>query len=148
MTIEKARIWLVLASLVICCVSLLFFLIAPVTPYPLEWAQSLRLLEIITPVFFGYLGLATRYVFSRVASEQDRTEVSGLLLVLLKGPIFIFAIVAAGLLISFGWANTSDAMQANRMSIDVLSAAFATLLSLLTVTTNVIAEHLFARTRR
>ncbi|MGA9155425.1 MAG: hypothetical protein WB249_01365 [Candidatus Sulfotelmatobacter sp.] len=144
MTIQRARIWLVSYSLAICGLTLVFFLIAPITSYPLEWAQSLRILEIITPVFFGYLGLATRHIFAGDPAPSDSSKGSvGMLGLLVIGPLVIFAVVTVALIVAFGFSNSGRVNSSRAMSIDTFAAGIAAVLSLLTVTTNVIVIHVF-----
>lgn len=149
MTIQQARLWLTAYSLVACGITLLFFLIAPVTPYPLDWPGSFRILEIITPVFFGYLGLATRSLFDdRSRSEKIPQPSSPSLFTLLAvGPLVIFAIVTLALIVAFGLSNMGTVTQSkamSAMSLDNLAAGLTAVLSLLTVTTNVIVSKVFA----
>jgi hypothetical protein len=65
MTTDEARRWIVLASLTITGAVFVFFLLAPVSGYPLEIAQAQGIFQIVLPVFLGYLGSATHFVFKR-----------------------------------------------------------------------------------
>jgi hypothetical protein len=62
---NDARKWLVLASLSMTAVLFVFFIIAPAFGFPLTFGQARGLLEIILPVFLGYLGSASHFVFSQ-----------------------------------------------------------------------------------
>jgi hypothetical protein len=139
---NAARRWITASSLIVCCVILVFLLAAPAFGYPLEFAQSLRLLEILAPVFFGYLGAATLFVFrSNPAPERPLPDnVLNLLPLLTKGPIYLFAIVIAVLLLSFGRMNSPGGAG---MSVDELAVGMSVALGLLTVTSNVIVAFLF-----
>jgi hypothetical protein len=144
MNVDAARLWIVLASLLVCGFSLAFFLIAPATPYPLDWPQSFRLIEIITPVFLGYLAMATRHAFSPNSRKANSKRISPVLVVLVKGPMFLFALIGVALTIAFGIANSALLKDTRGMSVDMLAAGFAALLGILAITTNVVVEHLFS----
>jgi hypothetical protein len=101
MTVQQARVWLVAYSLVACGTTIVFFLIAPATTYPLGWDDSFRILEIITPVFFGYLGLATRNIFAPRTARDVEPYSSSLFRMLLLGPLSIFGIVVVTLVVPF-----------------------------------------------
>ena len=76
MGVRTIREWLVLSSLLLTGTGLVFFVffsLAPALGFPLEYRQSLRVLEIIFPVFAGYLGSTTLFVFK---VEQGVNEVS------------------------------------------------------------------------
>jgi hypothetical protein len=146
MTNRRARTWLVVSSLAICGSALLFFLIAPATSYPLDWPQSMRMLEIVTPVFFGYLGLASRYIFTRSHDVDLPDNEANLLSLLLIGPLVLFVLVMCALILAFGISNSGQeghADSSRAMSVDQFAAGVTLVLSLLAVTTNVIADHLF-----
>lgn len=149
MTNERARLWLTAYSLGVCGATLLFFLIAPATPYPLDWPGAFRILEIIAPVFFGYLGLATRYLFEdrKAVIQVPQPNAKGLFTLLVVGPLVVFSLVAVALIVSFGLSNSgtvTPSKATTAMSLDNLAAGVTLALSLLTVTTNVIVSKLFA----
>lgn len=146
MNIQAARAWLVKASLFITALSFAFFLLAPVVGYPLSLEQTPRLLEIITPVFLGYIGNATYFVFGKRATTR-KPPLRGskeLMTLLLKGPICVFGIGVLAAVVAFGYSNRAGATQGTGMSVDTLAGAISGALALLTVTTNVIASYLFS----
>ena len=67
MMITKARKWIVIASLAEVDSVFVFVLIAPLAGYALGWSQSLRMIELLTPVFLGYLGMATQFMLIETA---------------------------------------------------------------------------------
>jgi len=125
---------------------IVFFITAPALGYPLEFAQSLRILEIVLPVFLGYLGAGALYVF-RSTSPDDRMTfrpaAAPLIGPLLKGPVAVFAVAAIALIVAFGMTNGKDAAPGSGISIDQFAAGMTTILGLLTVTTNVAVVYLF-----
>ena len=60
---EAARVWLVKASLIVTTLTFVFFIVAPAFNFPLSFGEAIRLLEIVAPVFLGYLGSATQFLF-------------------------------------------------------------------------------------
>ena len=146
MTPNAARRWLVSASLSISTCMLVFFVLAPVVGYPLEFAQSLRVAEIVLPVFLGYLGTASLYVFRATFPSDEvafRPAVADLIGLLVKGPVVVFTIAATTLIAAFGISNGRNAAAGSGISIDQFAAGMSASLGLLTVTTNVAVSYLF-----
>lgn len=56
MSVYQARKWLIVASLTMAAASFSFFMLAPVFGYPLRYSQAQLVLQIVLPVFLGYLG--------------------------------------------------------------------------------------------
>jgi hypothetical protein len=143
MTAKAARLWLVNVSLVVIGAEFVFFLLGPLLGYPLTFAQSLRLLEIITPTFFGYLGSAAHFLFKSDPLAKMRPGSSGLLGVLVRGPVILFVLITGVTLVAFGVSNRVTASAGSGMDIDTLALCFASALSLLAVTTTVLVGYLF-----
>lgn len=143
MTVYEARKWLVIASLCVAAVSFTFFILAPVFGYPLRYSQAVTLLQIVFPVFLGYLGAATQFVFQKTppATKVAARPMMGLLV---KGPIVVFSIMVTGAVIAFGYSNRATAPLGDGMSVEVLSTTTTAALGLLTVTTNVVVAYLFS----
>src|SRR5258707_9890909 len=74
-TSQQAREWLIYSSLTACGTVFVFLFIAPVSGYPIEGRDALRVVEVLIPGFLGYLGSAAHYVFRR--SEQRHVLVGG-----------------------------------------------------------------------
>jgi len=146
MTKQAARIWLIKASLSITGVTFVFFLLSPALGYPLSFEQSIRLLEIVTPVFLGYLGSATTFLFGKETQMSDVT-IRGpkeLLQLLVKGPVYVFGIATLAAMVAFGYSNRTDALSGSGMSVDLLAGGISAALGLLAVTTNIIVSYLFS----
>jgi hypothetical protein len=154
MTIAAARIWIVKASLTITGSSLLFYLVAPaakssVLYYPLKYSQSPRILQIVLPVFLGYLGSATAFMFrgqGRDLGEGDELGELGSLLV--RGPIIIFGLALIGVNIAFWVSNRPESSIGSGMTLEQLAGGVTAILGLLTATTGVCVTHLFSPRRR
>jgi hypothetical protein len=139
------------ASLAVTGAILLFFIVAPVFGYPLEASEARRFIQLVLPVFVGYLGSATYFVFG-ATGVADAPPLSGgmaastYLSLLIRGPVVIWAIVSAAAVLAFGFANRLDASPGSfKMSVDDLSYLFTATLSLLTATTGVAVAYLFGR---
>ena len=63
MTTDQARRWMIVASISITGLQLIFFLIAPAVSFPLTYPKNLDILQMILPVFLGYLGAASHFIF-------------------------------------------------------------------------------------
>lgn len=147
MDVVEARTWVIKASLVITGAEFLFFLVAPALGYPLEYPEAVRLLEILVPVFFGYLGSATHFLFGKstptpLISAAGAAEQLGLLV---RGPVLVWGTASAGAIFAFGYTNRLNAGSAPGMNIDQLAGSLAIAMGLLTVTTNIVVSYLFGR---
>jgi hypothetical protein len=146
MTVDQARRWIVTASLLATGATFVFFAVAPVAGYPLTWDQGKRVFEIVLPVFLGYLGSATHFLFHRRRSHNDVTldDRSGLVGLLVRGPLAIFGLAVVAVLFAFGLGNRLSAPPGSGMSLDTLAWLLTGLTGLLAVTTNVAVAYLFS----
>jgi hypothetical protein len=145
MTIHKARVWLINASLCTTAAIFVFFLIAPTIGYPLSFEQAVRFIEIVLPVFLGYLGTATSFIFGgRHGDPKAGTKnLNELLGILVRGPVIVFAAACCAALCAFGVSNGEAASPGSGMSIDVLAGVLAAALGLLTISTSALVTALF-----
>lgn len=145
MTIVSARKWLILGSLIVTAAHFIFFLVAPAIGFPLEYEHAIRLLQISTPVFFGYLGSASRFVFNVNQPEAVHLRVKNPLMgLLVRGPFIVFGLASVACLFAFGFSNSINAAPGTGMDVDTLATIITTVLGLLAVTTNVAVSALFA----
>lgn len=139
-----ARRLLIYSSLGISGFLFVFFILAPPLGFPLTYDQSIRILEIVLPVFLGYIGSASAFLFSSKQAHsmlhEDRRQFLGVLLV---GPLIAFVVIVITILISFAISNRVDAPVGEGMSVDVLAGSLSAALGLLAVSTNIIAGRLF-----
>ena len=70
---NQARNWIIRTSLVLTTCVFAFLVVAPTIGYPLDPGANhvIRLLQILTPVFVGYLGSAAHFVFGDNTSATD-----------------------------------------------------------------------------
>ncbi len=146
MTVDAARKWIISTSLIATGLVFVFFLAAPPLGFPLEWDQTQRVIEILLPVFLGYLGTATHFLFhsSKTQGQPALEYQNSLLGLLIKGPIVVFATACVAILFSFGYSNRSNAPSGSGMSIDQLAWAFTAALGILAVTSSVAVSYLFS----
>ena len=140
---ETARIWLVVASLIIVAIYFLFFILSPLFGYPLQFRDSVRLFEIVLPVFLGYLGNASYFIFRR-GKPKKPIQLETLTSIMVCGPIIIFSLVVASVIFAFGYTNRLNAVPGTGMHIDMLAGILAAALGLLTVTTNFMISYIFS----
>lgn len=148
MTVYQARKWLVVASLAVAGSSFVFFILAPVFGYPLRYSQSFTILQIIFPVFVGYLGAATQFVFQKIPPASGAITARPMLELMVKGPVMIFCIMVLSTVVAFGYSNRLSAPPGDGMSVDLLSSTVTVALGLLAVTTNVTVAYLFSVERQ
>jgi hypothetical protein len=146
MNIDAARKWIVVASLIITGCQLIFLICAPAVGYPIEYPKNVELIRVVSPVFLGYLGSATHFVFNNPKSEvQIRDK---FLSILVKGPIIIYILVVSSALLSFGYSNRENAEIGTGMSVNDLSTTISFALGVLAATTGVITSYLFGSPAR
>lgn len=153
MQVDYARGWIVRWSLLVTAGTFLFLVLGPALGYPLDWDQIPRLFEIILPVFLGYLGSASHFVFrgqapaanEAIAQRNDGIDQRASLLgVIVRGPIIVFSVAIVAVAFAFGYSNRVNAAPGSGMSIDQLAASITALLGILAVTTNVAVSYLFS----
>ena len=123
---------------------MVFLVVAPAIDYPLIYPKNLDILQIVSPVFLGYLGSASHFIF-RPATEPIPVQ-NQFLGLLVKGPILIYLLVVVAAFGAFGYANRASVTpQQGGMSADNLATALSLALGVLAVTTGVITSYLFVR---
>jgi len=142
MTTNEARAWIIKWSLMIVGSQMVFLLVAPAIDFPIEFPQNLDLLQIIGPVFLGYLGSASHFLFRSSSAEMAVDQ--RLLSLLLKGPIYIYVVAVSAATAAFWYSNRQGATIGEGMSVPQLATSYSIVLGLLAVTTSVIISYLFA----
>ena len=145
---DSDRIWIIKASLGLLGASFAFFVLArPIFGFPMLYEEVVRVLQIIFPVFVGYLGIAAAYV-SQKDSNPTAAELSvpRLARLLLRGPIYLVAVCMLVLISAFWISNLPSAAQANPgggMSLDNFCWFLSLLLGLLAASSGLIITRLF-----
>ena len=146
MTHEEARHWLISKSLLLTTVLFVFLVVAPFAGFPLDAKSNdpVHLLEILIPVFVGYLGSAAHFVFGSGGVQTSRgKKLSANAVLLIKGPVLAWSIMSAAALITFGLSNRMGVPVGSGMTFQLLSGTLTVALSLLTATTNIAVAFLF-----
>jgi hypothetical protein len=146
MTADEARRWLILSSLVITGLQAVLLLVAPVIGVPLEYPKNLDLLQIVTPVFLGYLGSAAHFIF--IAPTPTVPVNSKFLGMLVRGPIIIYLAIVVASFAAFTYSNRPGAVLGQGMSVDSLGTSLTIALSVLAASTGVIISYLFVANQR
>jgi hypothetical protein len=146
MTAGQARLWIIKASLLLTSMTFAFFALTPIFGYPLTFEQSLVQLQIVLPVFVGYLASAAVFVFAlsrreNTAADEDKLRPGASLLI--RGPIFLYGFAFLIVTIAFGYSNRIGSNDGQGMSVDTLSSFLAVCLSVLTATTGSAVAYLF-----
>jgi hypothetical protein len=144
MTLDRGRAWIIKASLVLAGTHLAFFVLAPATGYPLTFSEAMRLVQIVIPVFFAYVGSATHFLFKPAQNGGRRVAAPALLALLVKWPLVLFGLVSVVALVAFGVSNRPGGPRGGGMELNTLAAIISATLGLLAITTNVIVQYLFA----
>lgn len=140
---QSERIWLILADLMITGMIIIFFLVSPVFGYPLTYDEAYQVMQIVFPIFVGYLATAVAFVVRPAAEQPLTAERLRVLRFLLRGPIILFGIGIVIVWIVFGVSNAPDRAPGTGMSLKVFSNLHTGLLSLLAATTGGLIAFLF-----
>ena len=149
MTPEQARSWIIKTSLILTTCVFVFLVIAPAIGYPLDPGANhvIRLLQILTPVFVGYLGSAAHFVFGDNTSATEQKPLSPNAVLMIKGPVLAWVIMATVCFTTYGLSNRHGVPPGSGWSFDFLSGLLTITLSLLTATTNLAVAFLFKAER-
>jgi Na+/citrate or Na+/malate symporter len=146
MTPTQARIWLIKASLAAFGCAFVFFVTAPALGYPLSYPDSINVMKIILPIFAGQIGAAAIFLSSKEIIREDDAA-SPILKLLVMGPVLVFAVGMAALLVSFPLSN-AETFTGNGMTPNTLSLLVSLLSGVLSGTTGAISSYLFNVERR
>ena len=89
---QSERMWLITVDLIITGCVILFFLVAPLFRYPLTYDEAYGVMQIVFPIFVGYLATAVAFVVRPAAEQTVSPERRAILRMLVRGPLFLFAI--------------------------------------------------------
>jgi hypothetical protein len=143
MTADDARAWVIKASLGAATGVFLVIMLAPGLPFDEEEGDRRRLLEILMPVWTGYLASASHFVFARSHQKRSR-KVSSNAALLIKAPIVAWSVMCAGAFLRFWHSHSRWAVEGAGMSVDELAGVLAGTLSLLAATTGLAVGYLFS----
>jgi hypothetical protein len=123
-----------------------FLLVAPVTRYPLAFDQAISVLQVIMPLFVGYLSTAIVFVTTMRAPTHKgpKGEFNSLLVVLIKGPLYLVAGLLAVSFVVFGASNwPTEGSPTSGFEFGLLSNLISFILSISSATTSALVAWLF-----
>lgn len=141
--VSGARLSIVLQSILAISLLFVFLILAPAIGYPLKYGQAYGLSQIVLPVFFGYLGLASNFLTFKTNPKGTPVRSSGALSLIIVGPFAVFFSATFVLFFAFYLGNRESASPGTGMSFDDLSRWMTAILGLFTVTVGIIASSLF-----
>lgn len=112
--------------------------------------ENLRLLDIVLPTFFGYLGAASHFLFNASGGREISAENTRLVKLLVHGPFLIFTAVIIALFFAHYVSHVPldvDDPRRDVMTFNQLSRYLSIALSLLAATVGVISGYLFGAPR-
>jgi hypothetical protein len=113
---------------------------APIFDF-LKYPHNLDLLQVVGPVFLGYLGTACAFIFKGPSPEVPVNE--KFLGPLVVGPIVLYVLYVGTAFAVFGYANREIAPIGTGIPVSVLSRELSIALGVLAATTSVINANLF-----
>ena len=144
--LAKERNWLVIASLCVTAGVSVFFIIAPGVDSTLRFSESIEIIQIIVPVFFGYLGSAAQFAFS--ASKHKSADVDPdrlrLIRILTRGPVYTYLLIVLTAAFVFWLTNRPGADPDSAMTYTTFKVLMTGALALLAATTSAAASYLFS----
>lgn len=139
MTAIEARRKLIILSLLTTVVFSMLLIIAPLfTPFTSK--QSLQVVQIIFPVFAGYIGAAVLFLFRGDPNKGNVADPT-LLKILIYAPFIVFWCIAAAILIDFYVSNQPGFGEG--MSFSDLTTYVTLIVSFMNITTGAIGAFLF-----
>jgi hypothetical protein len=148
MSVEEARSWLLKATMILTTALFLFLVVAPGFGFPLEYqhGEVMRIVQILFPVFLGYLGAGTHFVFKYLHRQEPRESATTrpLFAVLVKWPIRLWVVMCGAVLGMFWYTNTAGAMHGTAWDLDLLAMWLTAAMCFLNATTNTVVSYLFA----
>lgn len=146
MNVEGARSKLIYFSLGMLLLQGLFLILAPIFHYPLQEDERARIMQIIGPVFVGYLGLATQYATSNPA-RSSKKQVPHLGQIV-YGSITVYSLLVAAAFAAFGLSNQAGATVGEGISVGSLCWWLTFLVAFLAAAPGVIARTVFAQAEK
>lgn len=145
---QSARVSIVIYSLGITGTLIVFLILAQPLGMRFDFGQeqNMRLIDIVLPTFFGYLGAASNFIFNASGGRQVDDENVTMLKLLVHGPFIIFVLAVAALFFAHYVSHRPLATSEPRidvMDFGTLSRYLSVCLALLAATVSVISGYLF-----
>lgn len=145
---QSARICIIVYSLCITASLIFFLILSPVIGMRFDYSQeqNLRLIDIVLPTFFGYLGAASHFLFNSNRGREISDNNIFMLRLLIHGPFLIFILSTACLFFTYYVTHRplpDNVARIYRMDFNSLSRYLSICLALLAVTVGIISSYLF-----
>jgi archaellum biogenesis protein FlaJ (TadC family) len=139
MTAIEARRKLILLSLLTTVAFSIFLIVSPLfTPFTTK--QALQVVQVIFPVFAGYIGAAVLFLFRGDAGRGSIADPT-LLRILIYAPFVVFWCIAIAILVAFYISNQPG--HGEGMSFSDLTTYVTIIISFMNITTGAIGAFLF-----
>lgn len=139
-SLTTARVTVIALSLGLTVAFLLFFLIAPVRGYPLKVSEAQELMNVVVPIFSGYLATSAAFVFSK--PDSSPVPLSPLTMFMLISTAVVFLTLSVVLFWVFYYASKLQA-PLTAMDYPTLRAFFLTIISIMTAVYALAISYLF-----
>ncbi|WP_434585771.1 hypothetical protein ACMYSP_04610 [Klebsiella sp. R390] len=145
---QSARISIIIYSLGITSFLIFFLILSPAIGMRFDYSQeqNLRLIDIVLPTFFGYLGAASHFLFNANRGREIIDQNAFILKLLIHGPFLIFIISICCLFFTFYTTHRplpDNVPRVYRMDFNSLSRYLSICLALLAATVGIISSYLF-----
>jgi hypothetical protein len=145
---QSARVAIVCYSLAITGSLITFLILAQPLGMRFDYGQeqNLRLIDVVLPTFFGYLGAASHFLFNANRGREVQTENINMLRILIHGPFIIFIVAIVSLFYAYYLSHrplTSTEPRIDVMEYSTLSRYLSVCLAMLAATVGVISSYLF-----
>jgi hypothetical protein len=150
---DADRIWIIKASIVLLGLSFAFFVVGrPLFGFPMLYDEVIRVLQLIFPVFLGYLGLGASYVTGQKNAMREpdygsRADTK-LARLMLRAPIYLVSGGLGVLIIAFWTSNLPHATAGAGMSLDSFCWFLSAILGVLAASSGLLVTRLFDGQRR
>lgn len=139
-SLRTARVTVIVLSLGLTVSFIVFFLIAPLVGYPLSITEAQELMNVVVPVFSGYLATAAACVFRK--PDTTEPELSPLTMFMLLATAAAFIVLSVVLFWVFAHASKIPSPGV-AMTYAMLKGYFLTILSIMTAVYALAIAYLF-----
>ena len=140
---QSERMWLITVDLIITGCVILFFLVAPLFRYPLTYDEAYGVMQIRVPDLRRLPCHRSCFRSAPSGGADGVPERRAILRMLVRGPLFLFAIGIIAVWIVFGVSNSRYGVPGAGMTLKVFSNLHTGLLSILSATTGGLIAFLF-----
>ncbi|WP_334536572.1 hypothetical protein [Bradyrhizobium sp. AZCC 2230] len=145
---QSARMAIVIYSLAITGVLIVCLILAQPLGMRFDYGQeqNLRLIDIVLPTFFGYLGAASHFLFNANRGRDVDPQNVGMMRLLVHGPFLIFIAAVSALFLAHYLSHrplATNEPRIDRMDFNSLSRYLSVCLGLLAATVSIISSYLF-----